>query len=100
MMSPDTNNNIGNDANDPDEEEDEDEPVFKFSSITIESGLRKPSENSKDGSAEFCCIAVHDKFLAIGKPTGDILITDHLGHVIPQRQIKAVIIILFFPLLE
>lgn len=91
-MSPDTNNNVGATGEHTDEEEeDEDEPSFKYSSITTASGLRKPIETNKTVSAEFSCIAVHEKFLAIGKLTGDILITDHLGHTIPQYQIKAVI---------
>jgi hypothetical protein len=94
-MSPDTNNNVGDDGdNENDEEEDEDEPVFKFSTITISSGLRKNNDDSKNIPAEFSCIAVHEKFIVIGKTTGDILITDHLGNTIPQYQIKAVIILL------
>jgi hypothetical protein len=94
-MSPDTNNNVGNEGDDEtDEEEDEDEPVFKYSEITISSGLRKTNDNSKNIPPEFSCIAVHEKFLVIGKTTGEILITDHLGNIIPQYQIKAVIILL------
>lgn len=91
-MSPDTNNNVENEDNDEtseEEEEEEDEPLFKFSSITASSGLRKTTENVKNLTEDFSCIAVHEKFLAIGKPTGEILITDHLGHIIPQYQIKA-----------
>ncbi|CAF1151020.1 unnamed protein product [Rotaria sordida] len=88
-MSPDTNNNVGNKENDEEEEEDDDEPVFKFSTIAIASGLRKTNDDDKNISAEFSCIAVHEKFLVIGKPTGEILITDHLGNIIPQYQIKA-----------
>ncbi len=89
-MSPDTNNNIGNeDENDASSEGEEDEAVFKFSTITISSGLRKTNDNTKNIPAEFCCIAVHEKFLVIGKPTGEILITDHMGNAIPQYQIKA-----------
>lgn len=99
-MSLDTNNNL--EAEDDDEtsgeeeeddgtedEEEEDEPVFKFSSITLASGLRKVTDNVKNMSVDFSCIAVHEKFLVIGKTTGEILITDHLGHTIPQYQIKA-----------
>jgi hypothetical protein len=96
-MSPDTNNNVGNegdDENDEEEDEDDDEPVFKYSEITISSGLRKANDNSKNLTADFSCIAVHEKFLVIGKTTGEILITDHLGNTIPQYQIKAVIILL------
>ncbi len=94
-MSPDTNNNIGNESADEDDEVedddgDEDEPVFKFSTITISSGLRKNNDNIKNIPADFSCIAVHEKFLVIGKTTGEILITDHLGNTIPQYQIKAV----------
>ena len=85
-MSSDTNSDIGNEEED---ESDEEEPLFKFSSITIESELQN---NNRTMSAEFSCIAVHEKFLAIGKLTGEILITDHLGHIISQYQIKAVII--------
>jgi len=92
-MSPDTNNNREHetdDEDDEDDEEDEDEPVFKFSTITISSGLRKTDDNIKNIPADFSCIAVHEKFLVIGKTTGEILITDHLGNTIPQYQIKAV----------
>ncbi|CAF4220284.1 unnamed protein product, partial [Rotaria sp. Silwood2] len=89
-MSPDTNNNVAIEEDDEEEEEeDEDEPVFKFSTITIASGLRKTNDNDKNVPAEFSCIAVNEKFLAIGKPTGEILITDHMGHIIPQYQIRA-----------
>lgn len=87
-MSLDTNNNIGNE-NDDDRDEDEDEPIFKYSTITISTGLRKTDENIKNLPAEFSCIAVHEKFLVIGKTTGDILITDHLGNIIPEYQIRA-----------
>jgi len=94
-MSPDTNNNIGNESADEDDEVedddgDEDEPVFKFSTITISSGLRKNNDNIKNIPADFSCIAVHEKFLVIGKTTGEILITDHLGNTIQAYQIKAV----------
>jgi hypothetical protein len=93
-MSPDTNNNIGNEVNDEtdddDEEEDQDEPVFKFSTITIASAVRKNNDNSKPIPSEFSCIAVHEKFIAIGKTTGEILIMDHMGNTIPQYQIKGV----------
>jgi len=94
-MSPDTNNNIGNESADEDDEVedddgDEDEPVFKFSTITISSGLRKNNDNIKNIPADFSCIAVHEKFLVIGKTTGEILITDHLGNTIPQYKIIAV----------
>lgn len=96
-MAPDTNNNIGiegDDDNDDDEEEDEDEeeeePVFKFSTIAISSGLRRANESTRNMAADFSCMAVHEKFLVIGKMTGEILITDHLGNIIPQYQIKAV----------
>ncbi|CAF3876112.1 unnamed protein product [Rotaria magnacalcarata] len=89
-MSPDTNNNVGGtEEHDDEEEEDEDEPVFKFSTITVGPGVRKNNENSKNIPAEFSCIAVHEKFLVIGKPTGEIIITDHLGNIISQFQIKA-----------
>ena len=103
-MSLDTNNNLeteeddeetsvaeeeNDDDDDEDEDEDEDEPVFKFSSITTSSGLRKVTENVKNMSVDFSCIAVHEEFLVIGKTTGEILITDHLGHIIPEYQIKA-----------
>jgi hypothetical protein len=103
-MSPDTNNNIGNegdDDNEDDEEEEEDEeeaePVFKFSPITLSSGLRKSNENSKNMPADFSCMAVHVKFLVIGKMTGEILITDHMGNIIPQYQIRAVMMSCFSP---
>jgi hypothetical protein len=93
-MSPDTNNNVGNEADDDneEEEEDEDEPVYKFSTITVSSGLRKNNDNIKNMPAEFCCMAVHKNFLVIGKPTGEIVITDHMGNTNPQHQIKAVMI--------
>jgi hypothetical protein len=88
-MSPDTNNNVGNESDDETDEEQEDEPVFKFSTITISPELRINNENVKNLAAEFSCIAVHEKFLVIGKTTGEISITDHMGHAIPQFQIKA-----------
>ena len=91
-MSPDTNNNLGNESDDQTDsshEEGEDEPVFKYSPITISTGWRKSNENMKNLPAEFSCIAVHEKFLIIGKTTGEILITDHLGNISPQYQIKA-----------
>ncbi|UJR09415.1 hypothetical protein I4U23_013656 [Adineta vaga] len=96
-MCPDTNNNIGNERDDnnddddevDDEEEEQEEPVFKYSTITISSGLRKANDTTKNMPADFSCIAVHEKFLVIGKTTGEILITDHLGNIIPQYQIKA-----------
>src|SRR4051812_23786211 len=87
-MSPDTNNNIGSDGDENNTEEDEDEPVFKFSSIAA-SGLRKNNDNNKNSPAEFSCIAVHSKFLVIGKTTGEILITDHLGNISTVHQIRA-----------
>lgn len=96
-MSLDTNNNLETEedddeetsADEEEEDDDEDEPVFKFSSITTSSGLRKVTDNVKNMSVDFSCIAVHEKFLVIGKTTGELLITDHLGHVIPEYQIKA-----------
>jgi hypothetical protein len=94
-MSPDTNNNIGNEVNDEtddddEEEEDQDEPVFKFSTITSSSGVRKTNDNSKSIPSQFSCIAVHEKFIVIGKTTGEIVIMDHMGNTIPQYQIKGV----------
>ena len=89
MTSPDTNNNIGNESNDEnDDDEQEDEPVFKFSTITISPELRN-TENLRNLAAEFSCIAVHEKFLIIGKTNGEISIIDHMGHAIPNFQIKA-----------
>ena len=97
-MHPDKKNNQGNEEHNTEEQEeeedddddDDDEPAFKFSTITVASGLRKNTDNSGHMPAEFSCIAVHEKFLVIGKLTGEILITDHLGHIIPQYQIRAV----------
>jgi hypothetical protein len=92
-MSPDTNNNVGNETGDDnEEEEDEDEPVYKFSTITVSSGFRRNNNNNRTVPAEFCCMAVHKNFLVIGKPTGEIVITDHMGNTNPQHQIKAVMI--------
>ncbi len=85
-MSLDTNNNEKTEG----EDEEEDEPVFKFSEITISSGLRNNTDNIRNIAADFSCIAVHEKFLVLGRTTGEILITDHLGNTIPQYQIKAV----------
>jgi hypothetical protein len=94
-MSPDTNNDLGNEDEEDDEEnidddDDDDEPVFKFSSVTALSMDRSKPENSADLSINFSCIAVHEKFLVIGKVTGEIMITDHLGHAITEYEIKAV----------
>jgi WD40 repeat protein len=89
MLSPDTNNNIGNTSNDRTDEEQEDEPVFKFSTITISSESRRDNENVRNLAAEFSCIAVNEKFLVIGKTTGEISIIDHMGHAIQDFQIKA-----------
>lgn len=94
-MSFDMNNNSSrneteDETEEEEEEEEEDEPVFKFSTITISTGLRKTNDSDKNIPADFSCIAVHEKFLVIGRTTGEILITDHLGNTIPQYQIRAV----------
>ena len=94
MTSLETNNNVGNEENDgtsEEEEEDEDEPAFKFSPITVSSGLRRSTEDTRNLSPEFSCIALHEKFLVIGKVTGEILITDPHGFVTSHDQIKVVI---------
>ena len=80
----------GNDENDEGEDYD-DEPVFKFSKVTLSSSVsRKANDDNKNTPDYLSCIAVHERFLVIGKNTGDILITDHLGTIIPQFQIQAV----------
>ena len=68
-MSPATEDEKENPSHDEDEDEneEEDEPVFKFSTITISTGLRKNNENVKNLVAEFSCLAVHEKFIVIGK---------------------------------
>ena len=95
-MCADTNNSIENEeADDNDEEAEEYEPVFKFCPITSSSELRENKNNTKNVQAEFSCMAVHARFIVVGKTTGEILIMDHLGHTIPQYQIRAVIIIFY-----
>ena len=99
MMSLDTNNNVGIEDNDgtseeedeQDDDDEEDEPVFKYSPITVSSALRRSTEDTRNLSPEFSCIAVHEKFLVIGKVTGEILITDPQGVVTSHDPIKAVI---------
>jgi hypothetical protein len=94
-MSPDTNNNLDHDDDDhgdshgEDEDDDDEEPVFKFSPIIASSEARS-KENSKNLAPVYSCIAVHEKFLVMGKMNGEIVITDHMGHAAPQYQIRAV----------
>lgn len=89
-MSPDTNNNLDHEGDSHDEDEDEEqEPVFKFSPINSPSEAQG-KESSKNLAAVYSCIAVHEKFLVMGKMNGEIVITDHLGNAAPQYQIRAV----------
>ncbi|CAF0783646.1 unnamed protein product [Adineta ricciae] len=79
----------GNEENDDGGDYD-DEPVFKFSKVTLSSSVsRKANDDNKSTPDYLSCIAVHERFLVIGKNTGDILITDHLGTIIPQFHIQA-----------
>ncbi|CAF1302705.1 unnamed protein product [Adineta steineri] len=89
-MCADTNNSIENEeGDDNDEEAEEYEPVFKFCPITNSSEFRENKNNTKNAPAEFSCMAVHARFIVVGKTTGEIIIMDHMGHTIPQYQIKA-----------
>ena len=92
-MSPDTNNNLDHEDDDQEDdshdEDEEEEPVFKFSPITSSPEARS-AETSKSLAAIYSCIAVHEKFLVMGKMNGEVVITDHLGHAAPQYQIRAV----------
>ena len=88
-MSPDTNNNLDHEDSHDEDEDDEEEPVFKFSPINSPSEAQS-KESGKNLTAVYSCIAVHEKFLVMGKMNGEIVITDHMGHAAPQYQIRAV----------
>lgn len=79
------------DDEDDEEEDDEDEPVFKFSSIINPSKVESTNKNESRRlpMPDFSCLAVHERFLVIGRMTGDLLVTDHLGHEMPHFQMKA-----------
>lgn len=81
-MSPDANNNS-------DDESDDVESTFKYTPI-IEYSSQSDSNNSDNNDSsigsELSCLAVHDKFLVIGKRNGQILIFDHAGT--PSNQFK------------